>query len=44
MDGIGLIAFRTRDADIPTGDEATLSSWWGEPVALAFRFLDPSAE
>jgi SAM-dependent methyltransferase len=42
--GIGLIAFHTRDADTPTGGEVTLSSWWGQPVALTFRFLDPSAE
>lgn len=42
--GIGLIAFHTRDADIRTGGEKTLSSWWDEPVALTFRFLDPSAE
>ena len=26
------------------GGEATLSSWWDEPVARTFRFLDPSAE
>lgn len=26
------------------GSEATPSSWWDEPVALTFRFLDPSAE
>lgn len=42
--GIGLIAFHTREADIPEGGEATVSSWWDEPVALTFRFLDPSAE
>jgi len=42
--GIALIAFHTRDADNLTGGEATLSSWWDEPVALTFRFLDPFAE
>lgn len=42
--GWGLIAFHTRDADVDTGGEATLSSWWDEPVALTFRYLDPDQE
>ncbi len=42
--GLGLIAFHTRDADTRMGGEAALSSWWDEPVALTFRFLDPSVE
>jgi SAM-dependent methyltransferase len=42
--GLALIAFHTRDPKTQMGSEATLSSWWGEPVDLTFRFLDPSAE
>ena len=40
--GLGLIAFHTRDPETRMGGEATLSSWWGEPVALTFRFPDRS--
>ncbi|MGH3266933.1 MAG: hypothetical protein ACRDNS_33695 [Trebonia sp.] len=39
-----MIAFHSRDSATPTGGEATLASWWDEPVALTFRFLDPAAE
>lgn len=42
--GIALIAFHVRDAETPMGTEVTVSSWWDEPVSLAFRFLDPTAE
>lgn len=40
--GLALIAFHTRDPKTQMGSEATLSSWWGEPVALTFRFPDRS--
>lgn len=42
--GLALIAFHVDDADTPAGGEASLSSWWVEPVALTFRFLEPSEE
>lgn len=42
--GLALVSLHTRDADNAVGGETTLSSWWGEPVALTFRFLDPDAE
>ena len=42
--GLALIAFHTSDADVDTGGAVTLSSWWDEPVALTFRYLDPDQE
>lgn len=39
-----LLAFHTSDADVPTGGENALTSWWDSPVDLTFRFLDPAAE
>ncbi|MDO3705254.1 class I SAM-dependent methyltransferase [Micromonospora sp. C28SCA-DRY-2] len=42
--GSALIAFHTRDAETPSGQARTHTDWWGHPVALTFRFLDPAAE
>jgi SAM-dependent methyltransferase len=42
--GHGLIAFHTGDADVQTGQSRTLTDWWGHPVDLTFRFLDPATE
>ncbi|MGS2614987.1 class I SAM-dependent methyltransferase [Micromonospora sp. LZ34] len=42
--GSALIAFHTRDAETPPGQARTLTDWWGRPVQLTFRFLDPAAE
>jgi SAM-dependent methyltransferase len=42
--GHALIAFHTSDADVHTGGSKTLTDWWGHPVGLTFRFLDPAAE
>lgn len=42
--GAALVAFHTRDDDHATGDEATVSTWWDQPVTLTFRYLDPAAE
>ncbi len=42
--GLLLVAFHTSDADHQTGAAAEVSSWWGRPVALTFRYLDPGSE
>ncbi|SCG51765.1 Methyltransferase domain-containing protein [Micromonospora echinaurantiaca] len=42
--GSALIAFHTGDEQTPPGQARTLTDWWGHPVALTFRFLDPAAE
>ena len=42
--GHALIAFHVRDADHKAGDAITHHEWWGRPVELTFRFLDPSTE
>jgi SAM-dependent methyltransferase len=42
--GYALIAFHTSDADVEPGQAKTLTDWWGHPVELTFRFLDPAAE
>jgi SAM-dependent methyltransferase len=42
--GHALIAFHTSDADAQAGQAKTLADWWGHPVTLTFRFLDPAAE
>ena len=42
--GHALIAFHTSDDDVHTGESKTMTDWWGHPVDLTFRFLDPAAE
>lgn len=42
--GAALIAFHTSDANNAMGGEATVSTWWDQPVTLTFRYLDPAAE
>ncbi|WP_262281675.1 class I SAM-dependent methyltransferase [Micromonospora sp. MA102] len=42
--GHALIAFHTSDADTGVGEATTLTEWWGHPVDLTFRFLDPAVE
>jgi SAM-dependent methyltransferase len=42
--GHALIAFHTSDAEIQAGQAKTLTDWWGHPVELTFRFLDPVSE
>lgn len=42
--GHALIAFHTSDADVQAGQSRTLTDWWGHPVDLTFRFLDPVTE
>jgi SAM-dependent methyltransferase len=39
-----LLAFHTSDAQAAMGEDMSISDWWGQPVALTFRFLDPSEE
>lgn len=42
--GSALITFHTSDAETSTGDHRELHDWWGNPVDLTFRFLDPDDE
>ena len=42
--GHALIAFHRSDADTDQGDFRTMSTWWDQPVDLAFHFLDPDHE
>jgi SAM-dependent methyltransferase len=42
--GQALVAFHTSDADLPVGGAKTMDEWWGQQVALTFRFLDPVGE
>jgi SAM-dependent methyltransferase len=42
--GQALVAFHVSDADLPDGGAKTLNEWWGQPVELTFRFLDPQQE
>jgi SAM-dependent methyltransferase len=42
--GHALVAFHTSDADVEAGQAKTLTDWWGRPVDLTFRFLDPVTE
>lgn len=42
--GQALVAFHTSDADTPSGGAKELTQWWGHPVELTFRFLDPAEE
>jgi SAM-dependent methyltransferase len=42
--GHALIGFHTSDADTPPGGAKQLTEWWGRPVELTFRFLDPNQE
>jgi SAM-dependent methyltransferase len=42
--GHTLVAFHVRDADTRSGQERTLTQWWGNDVELTFRFLDPAVE
>ncbi|MDI1465196.1 class I SAM-dependent methyltransferase [Catellatospora sp. KI3] len=42
--GHALVAFHNSSAEVRTGQEVTASDWWGHPVALTFRYLDPVAE
>ena len=42
--GCALIAFHTSDADVPVGGAKQSTEWWGTPVELTFRFLDPAEE
>ncbi|NKE56828.1 class I SAM-dependent methyltransferase [Lentzea sp. PSKA42] len=42
--GHALVAFHVRDADTRSGQERTLTQWWGNDVELTFRFLDPEVE
>jgi SAM-dependent methyltransferase len=42
--GHALVAFHVRDTDNPAGHAATHREWWGEPVELTFRYLDPAGE
>ncbi len=42
--GHALVAFHTSDADTPSGGAKELTEWWGHPVELTFRFLDPAEE
>jgi SAM-dependent methyltransferase len=42
--GHALIAFHVRDADHEPGEALTSHEWWGSPVELTFRFLDPGTE
>lgn len=39
-----MIAFHVRDPETPMGTQVNVSSWWDKPVALAFPFLDPTAD
>jgi tRNA-Thr(GGU) m(6)t(6)A37 methyltransferase TsaA len=43
-DGLALIAFHTSDIDAAPGGVKHLTEWWGRPVELTFRFLDPGEE
>ena len=42
--GHGLVAFHTSDRDTEPGGAVHRKEWWGEPVELTFRFLDPAGE
>jgi SAM-dependent methyltransferase len=42
--GHALIGFHVRDADHEPGEAITHREWWGKPVELTFRFLDPDTE
>ena len=42
--GRALIAFHTSDPEHPTGSEQHVDEWWGRPVDLTFRYLDPDEE
>ena len=42
--GLALLAFHTRDAENATGSGTSVSTWFGEPVHLTFRYLDPAVE
>lgn len=42
--GYALIGFHVRDADHEVGEVITHREWWGRPVELIFRFLDPETE
>jgi SAM-dependent methyltransferase len=42
--GHALVAFHTSDDDVPVGGSLTMDEWWGQQVALTFRFLDPIGE
>ena len=39
-----LIAFHTSNSETLAGGAKTLTEWWDQPVALTFRFLDPTTE
>jgi SAM-dependent methyltransferase len=42
--GRALIAFHTSDPEHPTGSQQHVDEWWGRPVDLTFRYLDPDDE
>lgn len=42
--GLALVAFHTGDVDTRTGQARKVTDWWGQPVELTFRFLDPADE
>ncbi|WP_330231308.1 methyltransferase domain-containing protein [Nocardia sp. NBC_00508] len=42
--GHALVAFHTSDTDTRPGEAEHITEWWGRPVDLIFRFLDPAAE
>lgn len=42
--GHALVAFHVRDAETRSGQQKTLTEWWGNDVDLTFRFLDPDEE
>jgi SAM-dependent methyltransferase len=42
--GVALVAFHTSDAEYQPGGAKRVERWWGQPVELTFRYLDPAAE
>jgi SAM-dependent methyltransferase len=42
--GRALIAFHTSDPEHATGTQQHVAEWWGRPVDLTFRYLDPDEE
>jgi SAM-dependent methyltransferase len=42
--GHALIGFHVSDADHEAGEAITQREWWGKPVELIFRFLNPDTE
>lgn len=42
--GHAMVAFHTSDAETGPGQAKTVTDWWGQPVELVFRYLDPVAE